>query len=327
VNVQTLYAAAVGGQSVSFPDRKTRDAICSLNLTFQGLTVQTRQYGSLPWFEAALVCLDADDRQAVYAAKRAAGDSHCLVECFSDQRSIYDEGGQPYQQMHAQIWEQTPAEFLALVEEVMLAGFVPVVIFDGDEGDLPLPAHGHANALRQLPILVDLLRSSHYRDLNGDVLYARFWDGIFYGSSPDNIAAFGRAFRALLPDGHLALEHSSGHIPCGEGGDDFQPGGRMSTYDVVVSEIDFANDIPPNDTIWQIAGRLLGPAYKRPPDQPVSDDPHPPFYLAPGNPRGRYFTCCMEWEGAYHWVRGQSTADQEASRRAYIRALGYTCTG
>src|SRR5712671_6679527 len=104
-----------------------------------------------------------------------------------------------------------------------------------------------------------------------------------YEWSPANVKAFGALFRSLLPSGHLALEHSIGHLPCGEGGKDFQPGGVMADYDVVLSEF---NRFPCGDEVWQIAARLLGPAYVRPPDQPKSDDPRPPWYLAPGTVRG-----------------------------------------
>ncbi len=74
------------------PPVPTRDQVCSVRLTFQGLTVDTADHGTLPWFEAALTSLSAGDRARVYAAKHAAGDTHCIVALTWN----YDEPGQPY---------------------------------------------------------------------------------------------------------------------------------------------------------------------------------------------------------------------------------------
>lgn len=145
-----------------------------------------------------------------------------------------------------------------------------------------------------------------------------------YEWSPDNVRDFGILFRQSLPDGHLAIEHSPGHIPCGEGGADYAPGGIMTTYDTIMSEFNTVNE----DSCWQIVGRLVSP-YNRPPDQPAGDDPHPPFYLAPGTDRGPYFYVAFEPTkgGVYEWCRGQcSEADVQATRQ-YLRNLGCSFTG
>lgn len=300
-----------------FPAAPDRNQVCSIGLTFQGLTVTTREFGTLPWFEPGYQCLDPEDRAAVRAAKHLAGDTHLILEFFTDTGSIYNEPFQPYQGFISPSMEQNPAFFLSLVEEVIINGFIPIIVFDGDDGDNP--AHGYPNALRQLPILVNLLKSSSYGDLNAYVLYARFWDGVFYGSSPENIANFGAQFRTLLPNGYLAIEHQPGKIPAGEGGGDYQPGGRMSTYDVICGEFDW---LPHNDATWQVLGRMVRP-YTRPSDQPSGDDPNPPFYLAPGSPRGPYFYVVFEY-AEYQWVRGQVTAEDIQTQRSYFWGCGAT---
>lgn len=312
-----------------FPPAPTREQVCGVTLTFQGLIGTTKQYGAQPWFEPVIQTLtDPVDRQAIYQQKKDSPqhDTHQIIEFNTD-----DWGPNPSPQ-RGWAWgpspsmEHDPQRFLALTEEVILAGLIPIVAFDGDDGSA-----GHVNAMRQLPILVSLMQSSQYGDLTPYILFARLWDSVFYGSTPDEIRAFGVAFRALLPQGHLAIEHNPGHIPTGEGDADYLPGGAMTTYDVLLSEF---NMPPPDDTVWQIAGRTIRP-YHRPPDQPAGDDPSPPFYLGVDNPRGPFFACAFETWGEYNWVRvgdphapaGQALQRQIEQDRAYLKALGYRWTG
>lgn len=310
-----------------WPAPPSREQVCGVKLTFNGLTITTRQYGTQPWFEPAYQTLtDSLDRASVRQQKLASGDTHLILEFFTHHQSLYDEPGQPWQAAITPSGEDNPGWFLGLVEEVIADGLIPIVAFDGDDGSA-----GHRNAMRQLPILVKLMQSYPKGSLSPYILYARLWDGIFYGSSPDEIATFGRAFRQLEPLGHLAIEHQPGRIPTGEGDADWTHGGRMTTYDVLLSEFDFP---PPNDTIWQIAGRTIRP-YHRPPDQPPGDDPNPPFYLREGNPRGKYYVCAFEWWALYNWVRiGDPTSphalayqQQIESERGYLKSIGYVYTG
>lgn len=300
--------------------------VCGVRLNFQNQIITTRQYGTQPWFEPVLASVtDPLDRQSVYQQKRATQQRHQIIEFNTD-----DWGPNPPNRGWA--WgpipsmEDNPDKFLALTEEIIRAGLFPIIAFDGDDGQA-----GHVNAMRQLPILLHILQQwSKHGDLTPYILFARLWDGVFYGSTPEQIADFGRAFRALCPLGHLAIEHNFGHIPVGEGGDDYQPGGRMSTYDVILSEFD---DPPHNDTIWQIGGRLLQP-YHRPADQPANDDPFPPgapFYLGAGNPRGSYVAVAFETWAPYDWVRvgdplaprGLSLKREIDLRRQYYYDIGY----
>lgn len=290
----------------------TRDQVCGLGLTFQGLIIP--QFPAIPsWFETALQCIDAGDRQAVYAAKHAAGDTHQILE-FLPAESIYNESEQPFQSYVSPDFEANPTQFLELVIEVLENGFTPVVAFNGDNADNPVD--GYPNALRQLPILVNLLSAYNER-----ILYARLWDGVFYGSTPANIQAFGRAFRSLLPNGYLAIEHQPGKIPVGNGPSDYGLTGMMADYDTILAEM--PNWPATGDAIWQVAGRMLGPGYRRPPDQPSGDDPNPPWYLESGCPRGSQFPIAFEW-GEYPGVRGLLTPAQFTAGRAYYRSLGYT---
>jgi len=98
----------------------------------------------------------------------------------------------------------------------------------------------------------------------------------------------------------------------------------MQAFDVIMSE--FPNWPDRGDAVWQIAGRLLGPAYRRPSDQPAGDDPRPPFYLAPGTPRGPYVACAFEF-AKFPESRGRLQPDEVQRARDYYTALGYGFTG
>lgn len=293
----------------------TRDEVCAVQLTFQGLTITTQQFGTQPWFEPAYQCLtDSADRASVRQQKLTAGDTHLILEFFTHEESIYNESGQPWQQAISPSGEDNQQWFRGLVDELLDSGIVPIVAFDGDNGDAV--GDGYPNALRQLPILAALLG-----DLQTQILFARFWDGVFYGSSPANIAAFGQSFRQYLPNGNLAIEHQPGRIPIGNGPADWGPNGPMQTYDVICSE--FMDGALAQDSTWQVGGRLLGPAYKRPPEQPSGDDPNPPWYLSAGTPRGPYYAIAFEYF-AYEWVRSWVTPTQVQTDRDYLNSLGWS---
>ena len=167
--------------------------------------------------------------------------------------------------------------------------------------------------MRQIPLLAALLKDWHQH-----VLYARLWDGVFYGSSPEHIAEFGLTFRMAIPNGYLAIEHDPGHIPVGTGDQDYQPGGRMDAYDVVMGEF----HSPPNDdATWQVLGRMIRP-FHRPPDMPSGDDPNPPFYLVDSIRGPRSYVVFEDDE--YAWVRGRISWQELKRRGDYYRSLGAT---
>jgi hypothetical protein len=96
----------------------------------------------------------------------------------------------------------------------------------------------------------------------------------------------------------------------------------MRSYDLLLSEFDDARF---DDSVWQIAARMLGPAYRRPPDQPAGDDPRPPFYLKDPTARGPIVNCAFEFY-EYGWVRGATPAAVNQARQ-YFKNLGYGCGG
>lgn len=330
------------------PTAPTRDEILNLRITFQGLTVETQQFGRLPWFEAALPWLTSADRQAVYAAKRVSpawmnGDTHAIIALPSGP-ALYDEPGQPYSADRFGPLDWTAGgthidgRLADLIAEVARAGFTGQLLFlGGDDGQRGFPI-----AMAQLDLVHDAVRGSTYGDLGPYVVVLPGWDGVFYGYSPDQVAQWGAKCRQLFI--YCGIEHQPGRIPVGEGGGDYLPGGRMTFFDLILAEFDGPNDSAwrttmdgrdsqgrPNyrgNQIWQIGGRMLGRAYQHPSDQPADADSYSgDGYLAPESSRGPYVHCAFEWVGEYLWVRGRESAADIVRDREYFKSLGYACGG
>ena len=303
----------------SFKQAPTRDQVCGINITFQGLTVNTSQFGTLPWFGAALAWLGPQDRATVYRAQHGVGDTHCIVAVPSG-RPLYSDPDQPYSPDRFPSLDWTngltsmdPA-FVNLVVEVIQNGFIPMIFCD----------EIYDTSIKEVPLVMAALKG-HPKDLTKYCLVLPGWDGVFYGWEPSNVLIPGWAAtaRAIAPNCYLGIEHNIGHIPLGNGGADYIEGGLMAPFDVVLSE--FENGTPPADSTWQVVARMVNP-YLRPAEQPAGDDPNPPFYLAPGSPRGPYYYCAFEFD-EYRWVRGGVDAATIAAERAYLKNLGCQFTG
>lgn len=324
----------------ALPAPPTRDEALNLCITFQGLTVQTQQFGTLPGFEAALPWLTPADRLAYYAAKHASttwcgasGDTHALIHLPSGP-PLYDEPNQPYSADrfgpldwtagNTRIDDRLPN----LVTEVAQNGFRTMLLFlGGDNGAgcdaTPMSANcAFPIAMKQLDLVSDALSRGPV-DLRPYVIPIPGYDGVFYGYSPDQIVQWGQKCRTLFV--YCGLEHSTGHIPVGEGDSDWLAGGRMQVFDLILSEF---NDDQFDDTVWQIAPRLIGSAYVRPANQPASDDPPPvSFYLREPTPRGFVRDCAFEF-GLYGQVHGvYDAAHVNANQRPYFQRVGYGCGG
>lgn len=349
-----VLAATIGGSGVIrqaldsgapvLPAVPARAHICGLRTSLQGLTYQTAQWGSIPaWFYGALT---TTDQAAARAAHKAAGDTHIPVPI----SEAYRESGT--------LWPADLREGYDFAYDLdSLRTVLLSVIMDGLFVDLPLagdgmsrsphPSRGEYNdpvgktygfqwLMQELPRIVRGLQgdgTAARPDLTPYILFRPGWDACFYGWSidfevpdlqPTRVRQFGELFRSLLPQGHLAIEHTPGNIPVGNGPSDYAPGGMMTTYDTVLSEF---GDVH-SDSCWQVVARMV-PSYTRPPDQPASDDPHPPHYLAVDTLRGPYFYVAFEPTigGVYQWARGQCTLADVNAVRAYTRAMGCTLVG
>jgi len=327
------------------PEAPPRASVCGVQTHFQGIWYETREFGRFPG--AFLALLADDDRAAAIAQHQAAGDTHVTMDltgAYREPAAIY-----PERLKNGHDWSNDLPGIKARVREAIVAGLFVDIALGGDGrsvNDNPSfgqyndpvgDTYGHEWLMANLERIVTAFRGDagseapDGEDLTRYMLFRPGYDGVFFGwgdppgqpdRQPARVLAFGAKFRSILPDGYVCIEHGIGTIPVGEGGREYA--GGMQTYDVIMSE--FPNWPDRGDAVWQVAARLLGPAYRRPADQPAGDDPHPPFYLAPGTPRGPYVTCAFEF-AKFPESRGQIPPDEVQRARDYYRALGYTFTG
>ncbi len=330
------------------PPIPTREQVCRIKMSLQGLTYQTAQYGAMPgvFFWSSY----ADRKTSVFPAHRAVRDTHLPVGVsgsYNEPSTVWP----PEITKGGDITDDLPA-FKRQLREVIDEGFfcdVPLsgdgesvrqdgsVIHKGEYNDMVGSTYGYTWLMQNLVRILKAIRGDadsecpDGEDLTPYCIIRPGWDSVFYGWEPsrEKLRAFGALFRSVLPNGHLAIEHNTGHIPAGEGVGDWQPGGCMYDYDTLLSEYNGTeNGLVHDDAVWQIAARTLGTVarggtYVRPPDQPADDDPgNPPWYLQGGNPRGPYYSIAFEFS-AYWWSRGKVTREQNDKDRAYLTSIGY----
>ncbi len=288
------------------PPAPTRDHVCGGQTTQQGFTVTLPRLGAFPWWGGAWAWLSAEERASAAQQLLAAGDTICVIQVALDGRALYDEPNQFYSADKFPPLQQSLAQTVALVREAIELGFTAVWLFlDGDNG-----AYGFPVAVQQVQELAPLMD-----DLNGYICYVPGWDGVFYGYTPQQVADFATAARGAGAL-YVGLEHSTGHIPVGNAETDYNPHGLMTGYDLVLGEF---NDGQFDDTVWQVLGRMIRP-YHRPAEQPIDDDPNPPFYLGVVSARGAYCYRVFEYF-IYGWVRGTAASDVQHAK-AYFEARG-----
>jgi hypothetical protein len=329
----------------ALPAAPTRAHVCGVRTHFQGIYYDTREFSTFPG--AFLALLQDDDFRNALRTHLAAGDTHVTMDltgAYREPAAIY-----PERLKNGHDWSNDLPGIKARIRAAVSAGLFVDFTLGGDGRSVNAdPAfgqyndpvgwtYGHEWLMQNFARVATAMRGDAAsecpdgEDLTRFMLFRPGYDGVFYGwggdadgidRQPQRVIAFGSLFRSILPDGYLAIEHNIGHIPVGEGGREF--GAGMQSYDVILSE--FPNWPETGDAVWQIAGRLLGPRYRRPPDQPAHDDPSPPFYLAPGTPRGPYVAVAFEF-AKFPESRGRNTVEDVDRARAYYRSLGYTFTG
>jgi hypothetical protein len=316
------------------PAAPTRAQIGAVKLTFQGLTVALPDFGTIPWFEPAISSLSAADRKLVYAAKHAAGDTHIAIAL---SWNYAGDGAYSYPVPGTDLTANLPA-FRALVHEAIENGFYVLAFLAGDGESPPGGGHddpvgwtyGYAWLMQNLSSIVTSLQQPD--DLLPYVILVPGWDGVAPGWAPDasNPSSGTYAYpseldnyllhaRSLVgPKGSLGVELATGYSHWGGGAANYTSPAGLA-LDVILQEFPGP---PTGDQVWQIAGRELGPAYVRPPDQPAGDDPNPPFYLSGATPRGPFFPIAYEYD-EYRWVRDGVTPAEVQQEKAYLKAAGY----
>ena len=332
------------------PAKPSRAEILTAQISFQGLFVETQQFGRLPWFEPAIGWFTgptaAADRQAVYAVKRAAGDKLVNVAVSSQ----YQEPNQAYQHVPGRDFSTDLPALYALCREIISEGFYVLLMCGGDgEGEDPVGlTHGWtwlmANFERIVEALVfgdnDAANFDFPTDLTPYIIFCPGYDGCVPEWQPkthvDEFLLLAR--RALGVSRYLALELSAGYASWGDGGDNWRsPAGQA--VDLILQEFPFPMGPPvpapadwdhlsneqraPWSQVWLVQ-YMIRP-YHRPADQPASFDPAPPHYLAGGTPRGPFVYSAFEYD-LYGWVRNPAPTII-AQHRAYLRSLGCALVG
>jgi hypothetical protein len=318
------------------PAAPSRDEILTAqNGGMQGEFFSDATCGTFPWWDPLITTIRAACRPAVYAMKRAYGDKKIIVPLTWS----YLEGGLAIDGTGADFSENLPA-FHALLVEIIRAGFYV---------DLRLGADGASNCL------IGQARHCDYNDpvghtygngwlvdnfdrifgalddLHGFIEWNPGFDGVFYGWDPAWIRSFGAQFRArctLAEHCFLSLEFNSGHIPTGEGGGSFLPGGDMVDYDGIQAEFDPGEGgVVHNDNIWQITPRLICGDWRRPADEPSGDDETPPCYGSVTNRAGLHYVFSALEPNTYFHVRNRLSRETSKADRDYLASVGWRFIG
>lgn len=304
-----------GGSRVKLPPLPTRDQLARVKESFNSLWIDTPSYGRIAWWETIAWFPNRADRQAAYAAKRANGDTHIILDLSGSYREIsglYNNVGADY--------SQNLSALVKLAYEVLEEGFLIDLRLAGDGqgagpgyNDPVGMTYGHDWLMANLDRIMDA-----FAPIYRYIVWTPGYDGVFYGWTPEQCMAFAARIRARWSDAVIGIEFNTAHIPLGEGGGDYLPGGRMQNYDVIFGEFDPFDYH--SDSTWQIVGRLV-PDYHRPPDQPSSDDPLPPHYLSQPSPRGPFYFIPFEIL-TYRHVRGAVPDEEYATYRDYFTNMG-----
>jgi hypothetical protein len=327
------------------PPLSTRDEVLSATIGFQGITAHTAEYGTFPMFGPETTTLRDADLDAYCADILAAGFHGGEIAV----SWAYAEPGFLMPVPGRDLSTDLP-ELTRRIARMRRNGLTSVGVFlagDGrsqpknPDGTYPYNdpvghTYGYEWLMDNLERILLACRDSADGDLTTFIIFSPTYDGGFmdgWGDAPgqpdhqpQRVIDFGLKFRSILPVGYLAMEHTPGNIPIGNGEADWLTGGPLDAYDLLLSEYrDPITPGPPGDQVWQVVARTV-PHYTRPANQPAGDDPRPPNYLQHPTSRGTRY----KWEyefATYPWTRGRRTLEQIEQDRAYFRAMGspYVC--
>lgn len=285
------------------PPPPTRDQLARVKAGMQGITVTTQALGTIPSWGPEVGMLGPVDRQAVYAAHKAAGMTHFVIDTYIH----YTEAGVSYPNNTAASndWTQDNwATLTTITAEIVRAGLYPVIMQGADE--LPF-----ATVQAQTPGLVAALRNYPAGDLTQYSVFCQGFDSVVpianappADTSVQGLVSLIQAQRAAIgPNGVLAIELPIGWAFWGPdalsgAGSYTSPAGQ--DLDVVLQEFNsppgppakapaivggtwdaehqdfapvFADPAAGNlfQSIWQIAARTVN-GYQRPSDEVTARD-------------------------------------------------------
>lgn len=319
----------------SFPSYPTREQVCDIFCGFQGITIQTSQYGAIPAFGPETSSLSDEDLISYCQQMKALGFKHVEFDIswrYSEPDYSYPVPGRDLSNNVDEICRRCDLIIRqGMFIKMSLAGDGLSVGTPGKYGynDPQGWTYGYEWLMENLGRIIFPMKNYLGHDLTKFICFVPGYDGVFYGwtkpESPDlqpqRVIDFGRHFRTLFPDGYLGIEHTPGKIPVGEGSDNWKPGGVLDAYDTCLSEFDPFH-LHSDDT-WQILGRMTRP-FNRPPDMPANDDPNPDYYLLDCS-RGKRFYIAYELV-TYLWVRNHISLAECNDIYDYFKAMAPNAT-
>ena len=293
VNGSASFAVDTFPFKTPFPAVPTREEVLGIGMHFRGgIVIDSPTYGKMPWWPSALAWLSSQERQLVYQAMRAAGDTHVIID-IPDGVPLYNESGQFYDNVRFGPIDWTNGltaldpQLSNLVDEVIEEGFKFYMTLD-DRVDV-------STKLIQL-----VMETLSFEQLKYGVVIPGY-DGVFYGWTNEQIIHWAALARALKPSCYLGIQFNEAHIPLGGGPADYSFGGPMDEFDLISGSLPSLPWTVPGNS-WQIMGRCVHP-YIWPSDEPADADSHPPPFYLVDSPRGPRYFCAFETSYPYNWVR------------------------
>lgn len=318
----------------------TRDQILRSQLTFQGLTARTAQYGTFPWFAPILGWLDSkQDRVDCIKMHRDAGDGLVNLALSSQYKKA------AYENMTGKDFSNNLPLLYDRIQEALDGGMTGVALMLAGDG------HGdgvHYNDPVGWTYGFEWLMANFRRvhdalgKLDKWIIYFPGYDGVVPGWAtsgtyryPDEVDRWLLFARKEVGDsGYLGLELAGGYAHWGgEGGNYSSEAGLC--LDVVAQEFPIAigpPDSPPKpwsqmtdeernpwSQVWSMMAHLQRP-YNYPQDQiNAGFDLNAPYYLSQVTSRGPRVYWNFEYD-TYLWAQGLPV-ETVHKHRAALRAL------
>lgn len=317
--------------SAAFPVAPSRMDVLTARVGFQGLTVQTQQFGSIRAWGPELGSLTDTDADGYVRQVLAAGFSACEFAVSWSYRGYPVPGSDLSQNL-----PELKRRIKRAIQVGAPLGLKAVFLFCAGDGEGAGPGYNDPssspNTFGRQWLLANFARiygamgptADDPTDLRDWMVFVPGYDACdaYQWSSGQNVADWWHLCRSILDrggKGYQGFEWPAGQCQLGDGFPTYTPQ-NAGCVDVWLLELP-PGPYPPRDDqsirqITQQLGRMCRPYHW--PAWAV-DDPSPPFYGPFNTARGPAPVIVYEFE-TYRWVRGITAADVNASR-AVIRQL------
>lgn len=314
------------------PPAPSRDAVLAARVGFQGLTVQTQQFGAIRAWGPELGSLtDADANSYVQQAMQAGWSAveFAVSWKYSGPTFQYPVPGSDLSQNLPELRRRVK-QAIATGSPI---GLKAVYLFCAGDGESvnanPQPGqyndpvgwtYGRTWLMQNFPRIYAAFgpQPDDPTDLRGWMVFHGGYDGCdaYQWVSGQNVADWWHLLRQTLDTGgagYAGYEWSAGQCQLGDDFPTYTPG-NAGCIDLWLLELP-PGPYPPTDDqsirqITQQLGRMCRP-YNRP--SWAVDDPSPPYYGPFNTPRGPAPVQVFEFD-TYTWVRNMSAAQVEADR-------------